>query len=314
MQRKTARSGGSKVRVVAPDQSSAPKGVAARSGQPEGVADGQPHVGLGQLGQRRPVAQLHHGVHDRLGVHDDVDPVVVDAEELVGLDHLEALVHEGRRVDGDLRSHRPGRVGQRVGHRDRAEPLGRPAAERAARGGEEQPGHVGRPAAARPGTGAARSAPSRPGRSRRPGVRRAFCTTGAPAMSDSLLASASRLPASSAAIVTGSPAKPTTRVEHDVGAAAPRRPCPRRPRAPRCRPARRRAPRRSEPGSPITTTAGRNSAAWATSCAAERWAARACTRNRSGSPRMTSSAWVPMEPVEPSRLTVRISSARGGAP
>ncbi len=30
--------------------------------------------------------------------------------------------------------------------------------------------------------------------------------------------------------------------------------------------------------------------------------------NRSGSPRSTSSAWVPMEPVEPIRLTVRISS------
>ena len=43
-----------------------------------------------------------------------------------------------------------------------------------------------------------------------PGVRRAFCTTGAPAMSDSLLASARRFPASSAAIVTGRPAKPTT--------------------------------------------------------------------------------------------------------
>ena len=43
-----------------------------------------------------------------------------------------------------------------------------------------------------------------------PGVRRAFCTTGAPAISDSLLASASRLPASSAAMVTGRPAKPTT--------------------------------------------------------------------------------------------------------
>ncbi len=43
-----------------------------------------------------------------------------------------------------------------------------------------------------------------------PGVRRAFCTTGAPAISDSLFASASSFPASSAAIVTGRPAKPTT--------------------------------------------------------------------------------------------------------
>ena len=113
-------------------------------GPAEGVADGEAHVGLGQLGQRRPVAQLHHGVDDRLGVHHDLDPVVVDAEELVGLNDLEALVHQRRRVDGDLRPHGPRRVGQRVGHRDRAEPLGRPAPERTARGGEEQPGHVGR--------------------------------------------------------------------------------------------------------------------------------------------------------------------------
>ena len=147
-------------------------------GPAERVADGQPHVGLGQLGQGRAVAQLDHRVHDRLRVHDDLDAVVVDAEELVRLDHLEALVHERRRVDGDLGAHRPGRVRQRVGDRDRAEPLGRPAPERAARGGEEQAGHVGRSPAPRPGTGGPRSARSRPGRSRRracaaPSARRA---------------------------------------------------------------------------------------------------------------------------------------------
>ena len=67
-------------------------------------------------------------------------------------------------------------------------------------------------------------------------------------------------------------------------------------------------------GSPMTTRVGRNSSAWATSSPAERCAARACTWKRSGSPRMTSSAWVPIEPVEPSRLTVRIKFSRGGAP
>src|SRR5271167_567438 len=58
----------------------------------------------------------------------------------------------------------------------------------------------------------------------------------------------------------------------------------------------------------MTTTAGRNSPACATSSAAEVCAASACTPNRSGSLRTTSSAWVPMEPVEPIRLTVRIRS------
>ena len=111
----------------------------------EGVADGEAHVRFGQLRQRRPVAQLHHGMDDRLRVHHDADAVVVDPEELVGLNHLEALVHQRRRVDGDLGTHRPRRMGQGVGHRDGAQPLGRPAPEGPTRGGEEQPGHVGRP-------------------------------------------------------------------------------------------------------------------------------------------------------------------------
>src|SRR5580658_8966798 len=59
----------------------------------------------------------------------------------------------------------------------------------------------------------------------------------------------------------------------------------------------------------MTTKAGRNSCACATSTSAERWTASACTRNRCGSARMTSSAWVPTEPEEPIRLTERIGSA-----
>src|SRR5580658_438968 len=58
----------------------------------------------------------------------------------------------------------------------------------------------------------------------------------------------------------------------------------------------------------MTTRGGRNSAAWASSRSVERWAASAPRVNRSGSPRRTSSAWVPMEPVHPSRLTERIRS------
>jgi hypothetical protein len=57
-------------------------------------------------------------VDDRLGVHDDRDPVEVHPEELVRLDHLEALVHERRRVDGDLGAHVPGGVLERLGDRD----------------------------------------------------------------------------------------------------------------------------------------------------------------------------------------------------
>ena len=48
-------------------------------------------------------------------------PVVGDAEEPVGLDHLQPLVHQRGRVDRDLAAHRPGGVGKRRLHGDVAE-------------------------------------------------------------------------------------------------------------------------------------------------------------------------------------------------
>jgi len=55
-----------------------------------------------------------------VGCTNDLDPVVVDAEEVVRFDHLETFVGERGGVDRDLRSHVPGRVGQRLlgGHVD----------------------------------------------------------------------------------------------------------------------------------------------------------------------------------------------------
>ena len=66
------------------------------------------------------------------------------AEQPVRLDDLEALVHQRRRVDGDLAAHPPGRVAQRGVDGDVGERLGRQVAERAAGGGEDQPAHLGR--------------------------------------------------------------------------------------------------------------------------------------------------------------------------
>src|ERR1039458_7420852 len=58
----------------------------------------------------------------------------------------------------------------------------------------------------------------------------------------------------------------------------------------------------------MTTMSGRSWAAWASRTSVEVCAASATTRNRSGWPSRTSTACVPIEPVDPSRLTVRISS------
>ena len=70
---------------------------------------GQPEVG--ELGA---VVELDQRVDDRLRVDDDVDPPVVDGEQVVGLDQLQALVHQGRRVDRDPPAHVPGRMRERL--------------------------------------------------------------------------------------------------------------------------------------------------------------------------------------------------------
>ena len=139
-----------------------------------------------------------------------------------------------------------------------------------------------------------------------PGVCRAAWTTGAPAMSDSLLARASRRPAPSAASVTGSPAKPTTalttrRPPWPTATSPRRRPSPRSPAAARPPASGTRA------GSPMATSSGRSRRAWATSRSTDRWAASATNRKRSGSVSTTSIAWVPIEPVEPTRLTLHVT-------
>ena len=60
----------------------------------EGVEDGKLHGRKAQLGQDRPVRVLDHGMDDGLRVHQDPDLPVGLAEEEVGLDDLEPLVHQ----------------------------------------------------------------------------------------------------------------------------------------------------------------------------------------------------------------------------
>ena len=74
----------------------------------------------------------------------DLDPLVGQPEEVVGLDDLEALVHEGRRVDRDAAAHPPGGMVEGLLGGDRLELLGRPSAEGAAGGGEDAGHHRSR--------------------------------------------------------------------------------------------------------------------------------------------------------------------------
>ena len=63
----------------------------------ESELDRQPHVGGRHLGAEAAVAELRERVHLPLGVDQDVDLRVLQIEQVMRLDHLEALVHQGRR-------------------------------------------------------------------------------------------------------------------------------------------------------------------------------------------------------------------------
>ncbi len=190
---------------------------AARVGQ--GVLDRETHVGQSELCLERAVHELDGGVDDALRVDDHGDAIVRDIVQPVRLDDLQALVHEGGRVDRDLGSHVPGGVGQRLGRTHRLE-VGRPVAERSARGGQDQPGDL-TAALRRRGTARSPSAPNRsaaasrvgwpasPARRRpRPPRRASGITRWPPATSVSLLAVATILPAASAASVAGRLTRP----------------------------------------------------------------------------------------------------------
>ncbi len=133
----------------------------------------------------------------------------------------------------------------------------------------------------------------------RPSVARNGRTTGPAAIRLSLLASPSRLPARSVSTVTGSPANPTTPLittsADDTRSASS---------AMTSTPGNAAATSARRDGSATATTDGRNSRAWSISCPTDDPTPSATTWYRSGpSARITSSVWVPIEPVEPAIAT-----------
>ena len=151
------------------------------------------------------VGELHHRVDQLLRVDHDVDRVEGYAEQQVGLDHLEPLVDERGGVGRDDLAHREVRVGQRLLGRHVGELLAGPAPERAAAGGEHEAAYLLR-RCRRAGTGRSRCARCRPARSGP--AARGRAPAARPMIRVSLLASASVVPASSAARVGRSPTAP----------------------------------------------------------------------------------------------------------
>ncbi len=103
------------------------------------MGDGHAHVGRPELGQDRAVDIFDETVDQTLRMDQDGEPIRAHAEEMLGLDELEPLVHEGRGVDRDLGAHRPGRVADRLLGRHPRHLGKRAGAERAARCGQDDP-------------------------------------------------------------------------------------------------------------------------------------------------------------------------------
>ena len=246
---------------------------------------------------------------DRLRMHDDVDALVRRAEQVVGLDDLQALVHERRRVDADLAAHRPRRVRERLLDRHVLELGARAAAERAARGGEHELVHRARPLGAQQLV--QRRVLGVDGDDLRAG--------GLGQRHDELAADDERLLVGERevdALAQRRDRRPQARraderVEHEVGA----RTRGRAARAPRARPApRRRSTPRCARAAAVSSVSAMRVTPWraacSTTCSHEPCAERPTSSKASGARETTSSACVPIEPVEP-RMRRRRATASG---
>src|SRR6185295_10626931 len=99
----------------------------------ERIENRQFHGGDAHLCQHAAIDELDERVNDALWMDHHVDPIVRKSEQKMGLDDFERLVGERCAVDGDLASHSPRRVSQRVLDRRRRQPLDTPVAKRTAR-------------------------------------------------------------------------------------------------------------------------------------------------------------------------------------
>ncbi len=75
---------------------------------------------------------------DRLRMHDNLHLLRRQAKQQVSLDEFEPLVHHRGRIDGDLVTHVPIGMGQRLLRRGIGHVSQRPVAERAARRRQDQ--------------------------------------------------------------------------------------------------------------------------------------------------------------------------------
>ena len=92
-------------------------GSGRRVGPVEREADRRRACPRAELGDDRAVAEPHHGMHDRLRMHQYLDRLGVNVEERLRLDHLQRLVEHGGAVDRDALAHVPVRMRPRLRRR-----------------------------------------------------------------------------------------------------------------------------------------------------------------------------------------------------
>ena len=187
-----------------------PRGRGHALGVRQGVLDREAHVGKPELGLVRAVGELDERVDDALGMDHRIDLRVRQPIQPFGLDDLERLVDERRRVDGDLRPHAPGRVRQRLVGRHAGQGCRVAAAKRSPAGGEHQARHARHLLAgqALPDGRVLAVDRTKPVERVAAELLEQAATRCPPVMSVSLLASATRRPALSAARVAGRAAIP----------------------------------------------------------------------------------------------------------
>ena len=101
------------------------------------ILDGDAHIRHAQLRQNGMVAELHRRVDDAFALDDNLNFILRQTEQPRCLDQFKTLVHQGRRVDGDLCPHIPVGMLERIRLGLGAQLLGRHTKEGTA-GGSQQ--------------------------------------------------------------------------------------------------------------------------------------------------------------------------------
>jgi hypothetical protein len=110
---KRSRSGFSNVRLPISCKVEAFGRAVDAVGIREAMCDRDAHVVRAEVRDHRAVTEFDHAMNDRLRVHQHLNLVRRQIEKVISLNHFKAFVHQRRRIDRDLRTHRPIRMLQR---------------------------------------------------------------------------------------------------------------------------------------------------------------------------------------------------------